>query len=203
MILFLFLLSTGILFDSAAGASHQDVLPANAEIVAEETAELILEWLDEDGELRFSDGRIMGQPLYLSMNAPPGVKEQIISHLINKGIRIASQQMQFHTLQVEWEPQNVLVQGRGSLNRRILSSDVIFSWYNADYEIQKTWKLSFVWEDNVPSNQVSVVTSDWPPAGFQHTKSSRRFSILCRLAEPALISGVVGVTIYLLYNVRR
>lgn len=185
------------------GAVKDAPMPENAEVVADETSKLILELLHEEGELRVGDGRTIHQPVYLHMNAPASIRARIVSNLMNEGVRIASEQEQFHTLQIEWEPMNRVIHDRGNVSRRILRSEVIFSWFDPDREIQETWTASFSWEDHITSDQVSAVSGSWNPAMFQHTESSRRFSFVRRLAEPALITGVVGVTIYLLYNVRR
>ncbi len=185
------------------GGGDSPDITSNAGIVAHETSSIILALLDTDGELRLPGGEIIRQPVSLRMDAPAGVREQVTSRLMSEGIRLAAESSRYHILQVEWEPENRLVRERGGASKRIMQSVVIFSWYDEDREIQKTWTSSFNREDEIPSDRVSEIESSWDPALFQEREESRRFSFIRRLAEPAVITGAVAVTVYLLYNVRR
>lgn len=177
--------------------------PGNNEIIAGETARIIIELLDDEGLLRTSDGSIMEQPFYLQMNAPITVREHIISLLVNERIRIADSQAGYHTLKIEWESDNSLIRESDSRNIRTMKSEVVFSWLDPDQIIQKTWKDLLFREDSIQASQIDTVTSNWNPASFHRRETSRRLSAIRRVAEPALITGVVAVTVYLLYNVRR
>lgn len=200
-ILLIFITVPGV---SVYGADDDTVqVQSNARIVADETVNMILEWQDSDGVLRLSDGRSIDQPVYLQMNAPAGVSERMISKLMAEGIRLAADSSRYHTLKIEWEPENLLVQLRGGMSRRILRSNVYFSWFDPKQEIQNTWTIPFSYEDEIPSDRISDVINGWDPATFQEREVSRRFAWVRRFAEPAVITGAVAVTIYLLYNVRR
>ncbi|MEX0681131.1 MAG: hypothetical protein WD097_07090 [Balneolales bacterium] len=181
--------------------SGEEIL-SNADIVADETAQRILEMLDSEGKLRTDDGRYIPQPLILKMNAPATVRERMLSLLMDHGIRIADESTHHHSLQIEWEPDNVIVRKRGALSKRTLYSEIVFSWFDTSREMQKTWKVSFEREEEIPAEKVSDIAGTWNPAAFHREKSSRRFSVINRIAEPMLITGAIAVTIYLLYNVR-
>ncbi len=187
---------------SDTGNSDPD-LPENSEIIADETARMILALLDGEGRLRTNDGNVIAQPLHLQMNAPATVREQIASRLLLNGVRIVAEPAGYHSLRIEWESENSLVQESDNWIVRKIRSEVFFSWLDPDQEIQKIWKDSFVREDRIPPDKITVVTSSWNPAAFHSQQVFRRYSFIRRIAEPALITGVVAVTVYLLYNVRR
>lgn len=179
------------------------VPPGSNEIIAGETARLISDLLDEEGQLRTSEGNIMEQPFYLQMNAPETVRERIVSRLVKEGIKITDSQTGYHTLKIEWESDNSLIRESDIRNIRTMKSEVIFYWLDPDQVIQKTWKELIVQEDSIQKSQIDAVSSNWNPASFHRRESTRKLSIIRRVAEPALIASVVAVTVYLLYNVRR
>lgn len=188
---------------TTTGIEMDSDLHTNSRLVSDETARLILDLLDEEDALREPEGRTITQPVYIALDAPAGVRERIVSEVLSGGIRVAAEPSGYHTLRIEWEPDNSLTQERGGTSIRTLQSDVVFTWIDPQQEIQKTWRKSFSITDEIPSDRASAVTGTWQPAAFQHQKESRRLSFLRRIAEPTIITGAVAVTIYLLYNVRR
>ncbi len=179
-------------------------LPANEAIAADETVRMMLEWVDADGVIRppGSETRMIPGPVYLDMAVPPAVRARIHGGLIAGGMRIAADPEQFHTIRIQWQPDNILETQRRGVSRRVIRSELYFSWLDADREIQKTWQSSFSYEDEIPTDSVADVTGTWPPAAFQQESESSRRTLLRRIAEPAVITGAIAVTIYLLYNVR-
>ena len=178
--------------------------PTNESIAADETVRMILEWVDADGVIRppGSETRMIPGPVYLDMAVPPAVRARIHAGLIAGGMRIAADPEQYHTIRIQWQPDNILEIQRRGVSRRIIRSELFFSWLDADREIQKTWQSSFSHEDEIPTDYVAEVTGTWPPAAFQQESESGRRTLLRRIAEPAVITGAIAVTIYLLYNVR-
>ncbi|TVQ71182.1 MAG: hypothetical protein EA363_06475 [Balneolaceae bacterium] len=179
-------------------------LPANEAIAADETVRMMLDWVDADGVIRppASENRIIPGPVYLDMAVPPAVRARIHAALIAGGMRIAADPQQYHTIRIQWQPDNILETQRSGVSRRVIRSEVYFSWLDADREIQKTWQASFSHEDEIPTDLVAEVTGTWPPAAFQQESETGRRTLLRRIAEPAVITGAIAVTIYLLYNVR-
>lgn len=198
--LFCFALSSGVV-DARKSTDHSAV-PSNGEIIADETSRLILDKLGPDDVLQIDNERVIEQPLNVQMDAPAGIRERILSNLMAGGIRLAMESEQHQTLKIDWEADNLLVDKRGGLSTRIIRSDVIFTWFDSGREIQKTWKESFSREDEVATDQASLLAGRWNPASFHQKESSRRVSVIRRFAEPALFTGAIAVTIYLLYNVR-
>jgi hypothetical protein len=178
-------------------------VPTNEEIAADETVRVILEWMDADGVLHPGSEHtdIIPQPVFLDMAVPAGVRSRIHAGLIAGGMRIAADREGYHAIRIQWEPRNELTEGR-SMSHRIIRSDLFFAWVDADREIQKTWQSSFFREDEIPTDLAGQVAGSWPPAAFQDTRQSGRRSFFRRIAEPAVITGAIAVTIYLLYNVR-
>ncbi len=187
----------------AASAGAQEVVP-NEAIAADETVRIILEWVDADGAVRPAGPgtEAIPQPLHLDMAVPPGVRARIHQGLISGGIRVAADPEGSHAIRIQWEPENVLEELRGGVSRRTLTSKLYFSWLDEGREIQKTWDSSFSREDEIPSDLVTQASGTWPPAAFQQTRERGRRSFIRRVAEPAVITGAIAVTIYLLYNVR-
>ncbi len=185
-----------------SGSDSDDTVASNASVVAGETVRIILDHVDSDNNLLAGDDRIIPQPVYLDMDVPASVRDQMYRSLLEEGIRLADSSGERHVIRIEWEPENTVIIERGGSSRRILSSDLFFTWLDPDQEIQIAWSSSFHVEDEIPSGQVSDLAGTWNPARFHHREESRRFSVLSRLAEPAIITGAVAVTIYLLYNVR-
>ena len=178
--------------------------PANEAIAADETVRLMLEWVDADGVLHppGPETRRIPGPVYLDMAVPASVRARIHSGLVEGGMRVAADREQYHTIRIQWQPDNILEIQRRGVSRRIIRSELYFSWLDADREIQKTWESSFSREDEIPREYVASVTGTWPPAAFQQESDSGRRTFLRRIAEPAVITGAIAVTIYLLYNVR-
>lgn len=178
--------------------------PSNEAIAAEETVRMILEWVDADGLVRppGSESRVIPGPVYLDMAVPPSVRARIHSGLIDGGMRLAADREQYHSIRIQWQPDNIMEIQRGAVNRRVIRSELFFSWLDGDREIQKTWQSSFTHEDKIPTGYLAAVTGTWPPAAFQQELESGRRTLLRRIAEPAVITGAIAVTIYLLYNIR-
>ncbi len=203
--LFLFVL---LMFSPAvawtADPASDSAVPTNEEVAADETVRVILEWLDEDRLLRPGSEHTdaIPQPVFLDMAVPAGVRSRIHAGLIAGGVRIAADREGYHAIRIQWEPDNLLTEQGNGVSRRVIRSELFFSWVDADREIQKTWQSSFVREDEIPAGLAAQVTGTWPPAAFQHTKQSGRRSFFRRIAEPAVITSAIAVTIYLLYNVR-
>jgi hypothetical protein len=196
---------------AVAGASGFSTLPmfgaevaTNETIAADETVRIILEWVDVDGAVRpaGTGTAAIPQPLHLDMAVPPGVRSRIHQGLISGGIRVAADPEGSHAIRIQWEPDNLLEELRGGVSRRIIRSTLYFSWLDEGREIQNTWHTSFFREDEIPTDLVPKVTGTWPPAAFQQSKERGRRSFIRRIAEPAVITGAIAVTIYLLYNVR-
>lgn len=187
---------------SDSEATQEEPVEPNSRIVAAETARLILARVNDEGELFAGDDSVIPQPVYLEMDVPVSARDHMYNKLLSEGIRLTDTPDGCHVLRIEWEPENTVIIERGGTSRRILSSDIYFSWMNPDREIQNNWNTSFYVEHEIPSDQVSELTDSWNPARFHNREESRRYSILSRMAEPAIITGAVAVTIYLLYNVR-
>lgn len=175
---------------------------ANGEIYADETTRLMLEWLDDTGVLQLDAPDFLPQPFHINAEAPASVMQRIYSRLITEGIRVSGTATGHHTIRIQWESENLLVEKRGGKSLRRLQSDVIFTWLDSEQVIQKTWSNSFLWEDEVPAGLSRQLAGTWYPSSFHQYTESKRLSVLRRLAEPALIIGAAAVTIYLLYNVR-
>lgn len=176
----------------------------NTDIVASETVNLFLVMLDDNRQLQQpNDGRVIEQPVNLEMDAPATVREKIISELLLQEVRVADNAAAFHTIRMEWEPDNILIRRGGRDYKRILSSEVIFTWLNPDREVEAVWRESFSVEEQITADQWDTLTGDWGPSVFHAQQDSRRSAFLKRIAEPAIITGAITVTVYLLYNVRR
>lgn len=175
---------------------------ANSEIYADETTRLMLEWLEEAGALPSDASGFLPQPFHVDAEAPASVMHRIYSRLITERIRVSGTATGHHTIRIQWESENQLVEKPGGKSLRTLQSDVIFTWLDSEQVIQKTWSTSFLWEDEVPSGLSRQLAGTWYPSSFHQYTESKRLSVLRRLAEPALIIGAAAVTIYLLYNVR-
>ncbi|MFO8029376.1 MAG: hypothetical protein R6U28_05915 [Cyclonatronaceae bacterium] len=194
----------GLLTFIAVEVQGQDPisLPTNEEVLADETARLVGQWLDDDGRLKPDSAAVIPQPVYLDMDAPVRVRTRIENRLLEYGLRLAAEPDGYHSLRIEWDSENILILKRRGASRRTLRTDLFFTWLDPASEIQKTWNSSFVWEDDVPTDQVSMVAGAWDPASFHQKTDTRHSSFFRRIAEPAVITGAVAVTIYLLYNVR-
>lgn len=179
------------------------LLPTNEEVLADETARLVGQWLDDDGRLNPDSATVVPPPVYLDMDAPPRVRTRIENRLLEQGLRLVAESDGYHSLRIEWDSENILTRKRRGASLRTLRTDLFFTWLDPASEIQKTWNSSFVWEDDVPADQVSMVAGDWEPASFHQKRGTRRSSFFRRIAEPAVISGAIAITIYLLYNVRN
>ncbi len=177
-------------------------IPTNEEVMADETARLLLELLYSDDSERPDEHAGVTQPIYLDMMVPVRVRSRMQSYLLSEGVRLAAEQPGYHSIRIQWEPDHMLLEQRGGTSQRTLRSDLYFSWLDADREIQKTWQSSFIWEDDIPTDQVPLVEGSWGPAAFHQKKESGRLSFIRRFGEPAIITGAIAVTIYLLYNVR-
>lgn len=177
-------------------------VPTNEEVIADETTRLMLMWLDERGTLRPGETAAVPQPVYIDVSVPARVRSRLLSNLISAGVRVAAEPSRYHTIRIQWESDNLLVEKRGGMSQRTLRADIFFTWLDSEKEIQNTWQSSFVWEDDIPTDQLPLVTGTWEPASFHHRKETARLSFLRRIAEPAVITGAIAVTIYLLYNVR-
>lgn len=186
---------------SRPGTDDSGVL-ANGDVYADETTRLMLEWLEETGVLQSDASGFLPQPFHIHAEAPASVMQRIYSGLITEGIRVSGTATDHHTIRIQWEPENLLIEQRGGKSLRILQSDVIFTWLDSGQVIQKSWSTSFLWEDEVPTGLSRQVAGTWYPSSFHQYTESKRLSVLRRLAEPALIIGAAAVTIYLLYNVR-
>ncbi|MDG5767175.1 hypothetical protein QA596_06845 [Balneolales bacterium ANBcel1] len=185
-----------------AGSRSEPHAVSNSAAVACQTADLMLGLLDDDGTFRTPAGGVIAQPVFLEMDAPVQVKEHLLSELMAAGIRIAGEPAHHHKLQIEWRPENLLIRKGSRSFSRILRSEVYFTWMDEEREVREVWKSSYELEEAIPP-EVADAPADWEPAAFQQRKDSRRLSFLNRIAEPAIITGAVTVTIYLLYSVRR
>lgn len=188
----------------SAPSSDDSAVAANEIMAADETIRIILKWVDADGAVRpaGTGTAAIPQPVYMDMAVPPGVRAHIHQGLISGGMRIAADAEGRHSIRIQWEPDNILEEMRGGVSRRTIRSTLYFSWLDEDREIQNTWQSSFVREDEIPTELVPDVTGTWPPAAFQQQRRTGRGSFIRRIAEPAVITGAIAVTIYLLYNVR-
>lgn len=147
------------------------------------------------------------QPVYLDIDAPASVRSRLTGALIDGGIRLASEPEGRHILRVEWKAHNTLVAHRRNSSQRALSGTIFVHWADESAEIRNTWELAFEYSDVVMTADAEALqdigSGGWEPARFhsQEPSATRRF--VRRVGEPALVTGAVAVTIYLLYNVRR
>ncbi len=188
----------------AVSSNHSPEVPANAEVVADQTVLLILQFLMERHQSGDALHDLETPVFYLQVNAPPAVRERMVSALLERGVRLAGDAEGFHALRVEWQPDNRLFhQRKNGEVRRQMRSGVVFTWLDPNREIVDSWHSRFdvedvFDEDLLPESQMP----HWHPASFQREETQQGRTWLRRLAEPALITGAVAVTIYLLYNVR-
>ncbi len=201
--LFLLVLYVFLVFTSARGQDEYITpLPTNEEVVADETARLLLSLFHDEQATELDGVPGVTQPVYLDMAAPARVRSRLQSNLISEGVRVAADPSGYYSIRIQWDADNILEEQRGGISRRTIRSDLYFTLLDPDREIQKTWETSFVWEDDIPTDQVSLVAGSWGPAEFHQTKETGRLNFFRRIAEPAVITGAIAVTIYLLYNVR-
>lgn len=190
-------------FTILTSATQSDTLLSNREIIAEETSRKLLAYFTDGHFISPGDGRIIPQPLYLKMDAPPDIREQIFSTLLSEGVRISSSaSSSVHMLEIEWSPENRLVEKRDGAFKRIMQASLHFTWADEQGEIQKVWQASFSREDILPAATGDLTADSWFPASIQHHQPRQRSRIVHRLAEPLLVTGAVVLTLYLLYNVR-
>ncbi len=200
--LFLFIINVFLFTLTAFGQSdYITPVPTNEEVVADETARLLLKFMSEKGERPdFNAG--FAAPVYLDMATPTRVRARLHSNLLGEGVRVAADPEGYQTIRIQWDADNILEEQRGGSSRRIIRVDLFFLLLDADREIQKTWETSFVWEDHIPADQIALLEGSWETAAFHKKNEAGRLAFIRRIAEPAVITGAIAVTIYLLYNVR-
>ncbi len=201
---YLFFLIINVFLVSLAAYGQNDYItpiPTNEEVVADETARLLLKHMNEKSAgPDFNAG--ISRPVYLDVAVPARVHARLQSNLLGEGVRVAADPDGYQSIRIQWDADNILEELRGGISRRIIRVDLYFSLLDADREIQKTWESSFVWEDEIPADQVALLEGSWEAAAFHEKKEAGRRTFIRRIAEPAVITGAVAVTIYLLYNVR-
>lgn len=177
---------------------------SNAQVIAELTAEALIAGVFASTDSIHPPKEL---PVFLNIDVPASVRSRLTAALLDAGVRLTSEREGRHVISVEWKTHNRLVAHRRSSSRRELSGTIFVSWIDASTEIRNTWELAFEYSDVVQTGDAvelqDIGSGGWEPARFHSQESSARRRFLRRVGEPALVTGAVAVTIYLLYNVRR
>lgn len=143
------------------------------------------------------------QPFVLRINAPAHVHADVAAALLARGHTVlASTESGHPALQIDISTQFTYFRIRKKTGERTLQGTLTYARVSPAGEIIFARNIPLDYQDRVQTYHEDLVRGDWSAAAFSRMDNRGRQRFLKRVAEPALISGVVALTVYLLFNVR-
>lgn len=140
-------------------------------------------------------------PVYLTGNLSDQYRYEVTRFLLSEHKQILSQADNHADLRLQVTASNRYRKMDDGKARRIIKGSVMVTLTDTAGVIGGMEQHSFAATDTVPSGLRDELASSWPPARFEDAHRHRSW-IVHRILEPGLFLAALGVTVYLLFNVR-
>ncbi len=176
------------------------VLPLFAQSAVESNGRLILDLsLQQLGASRVID--TLSTPVYLTGNLCDAYRYDVTNFFLSSHKQISSQTSNTSRLSLQVTTSNQYREVANNKAVRSIKGELIVTLTDTTGLIKSMEHYSLASSDTVPAGMRNRLQSDWRPSQFMDSKK-RRSWVVRRILEPGLLLGAVGVSIYLLFNVR-
>lgn len=175
-------------------------IPLSAQPVVESNGKRILELsLQKMGTSRLLDS--LSTPVYLTGNLCNEYRYEVTEYLLSDHKQVSSQSSSASRLSLQVTTSNQFQEITRNKAIRSINGGLTITLTDTTGIIKGMEHYLFASNDTVPSGLRNKLQSDWKPSWFDNGRK-RRSWVVKRVLEPGLLLGAIGVTIYLLFNVR-
>lgn len=141
-------------------------------------------------------------PVYLTGNLSDAYRYEITEYLLSKHKQVSSHPSNTSRLNLQVTTSNQYQEVDNNDAVRNIAGNLTVTLTDTAGIIKGMAEYSFAQTDTVPSGlREQLQTEKWKPSLFIGRKK-RRGWMIHKVLEPGLLLGAIGVTVYLLFNVR-
>ncbi len=140
-------------------------------------------------------------PVYLTGNLCDAYRYDVTKYLLSRHKQVSSDSSYNSRLRLQVTTSNQYQEVGNHKAIRSILGDLTVTLTDTTGLIQSMAQYSFDRTDTVSSGLKDKLQSKWKPSQFVEVRGKRSW-IIRRVLEPGLLLGALGVSIYLLFNVR-
>ena len=140
-------------------------------------------------------------PVYLTGNLCDAYRYDVIKYLLSRHKQVSSDSSYSSYLRLQVTTSNQYREVGNHKAIRSINGDLTVTLTDTTGIIKSMEQYSFDRTDTVSSGLKNKLQSKWKPSQFVDVRGKHSW-IIRRVLEPGLLLGAIGVSIYLLFNVR-
>jgi len=140
-------------------------------------------------------------PVYLTGNLCDAYRYDVTKYLLSRHKQVSSDSSNNSRLRLQVTTSNQYQEFGNHKAIRNITGDLTVTLTDTTGLIKSMEQYSFDRTDTVSSGLKGKLESKWKPSQFVEVRGKRSW-IIRRVLEPGLLLGAIGVSIYLLFNVR-
>ena len=140
-------------------------------------------------------------PVYLTGNLSDAYRYNVTKYLLSRHKQVSSDSSFNSRLRLQVTTSNQYQEVGKHKAIRSITGDIMATLTDTSGIIKGVEQYSFDQTDTVSSGLKNKLQSKWKPSQFVEVRGKRSW-IIRRILEPGLLLGAIGVSIYLLFNVR-
>jgi hypothetical protein len=141
------------------------------------------------------------QSVHLTGNLADHFSYDVTRFLLSKKVKIQESEHLAPTLKINVETHNKEQKIDKNLLFRQINGDLTVTLIDTTGIIEGVRKYNISESDTLNSKLSGDITGDWEPAQFDNSHT-KKIHIWNRVVQPGLLISAIGVTVYLLFNVR-
>lgn len=142
----------------------------------------------------------LSQPVYPSGNLTEHHKYELVQFFLKKNKKVRTTDKHTAVLKLTLLTNNTYKKLTKKYGLRRLDGFLTATLIDSIGTIEEEQRYKIAYEDTIPAKNYTMVTNSWSQTEFQH--KPRKSHFFNRVVQPALLLSSIGVTIFLLFNVR-
>ena len=143
----------------------------------------------------------LATPVYLTGNLCDAYRYDVTKYLLSRHKQVSSDSSYNSRLRLQVTTSNQYQEVRNHKAIRDITGELMVTLTDTSGIIKSMEQYSFNRADTVSAGLKNKLQSKWKPSQFVEVRGKRSW-IIRRVLEPGLLLGAIGVSIYLLFNVR-